>query len=232
MNRIGIIGAMESEVSCLKNEMEQVTVTTRASMEFYEGTLRGKNVVVVRSGIGKVNAGICAQILVDLFKVEGIINTGIAGSLNTDIQIGDIVLSTEVVQHDVDATVFGCEKGHLPQMETGIFEADAHLRELAEQACKEVNPDIQVFKGRIASGDQFICERDVKDRIRDTFGAFAVEMEGAAVGQAAWLNKTPFLIIRAISDNADDSTGMEYSTFEKLAAEHSVRLTEKLIESL
>ena len=112
------------------------------------------------------------------------------------------------------------------------FPADDRLRQIAAEACREVNPEIQVFQGRIASGDQFICDRAVKNDIRDTFGAYAVEMEGAAIGQAAWLNKVPFLIIRAISDNADDSTGMEYNTFERLAAEHSVRLTEKIMENL
>ena len=232
MNCIGIIGAMETEVARLKEMMEDVTVVTKASMEFYQGTLKGKKAVVVRSGIGKVNAGICAQILADVFQVDALINTGIAGSLNNDINIGDIVLSTDVVQHDVDAGVFGYKKGEIPQMGQLSFPADAKLRQLAADACREVNPEIQVFQGRIASGDQFICDRAVKNDIRDTFGAYAVEMEGAAIGQAAWLTQVPFLIIRAISDNADDSTGMEYNTFERLAAEHSVRLTEKIMETL
>ena len=185
----------------------------------------GKKVVVVRSGIGKVNAGICAQILADVFSVDAIINTGIAGSLNKNINIGDIVLSTDVVQHDMDATGFGYRKGQIPQMPVFFFNADDNLRRLAAEVCKEVNPDIQVFEGRIASGDQFVCNRDVKNRIVSEFSAYATEMEGAAIGQAAYLNEIPFLVVRAISDKADGSAQMDYSEFEKAAVDHSVRLT-------
>ena len=194
-------------------------------MDFYEGILAGKKVVVVRSGICKVNAGICAQILADVFSVDAIINTGIAGSLNKNINIGDIVLSTDVVQHDMDATGFGYRKGQIPQMPVFFFNADDNLRRLAAEVCKEVNPDIQVFEGRIASGDQFVCDQDVKNRIVSEFSAYATEMEGAAIGQAAYLNEIPFLVVRAISDKADGSAQMDYSEFEKAAVDHSVRLT-------
>ena len=225
MKTIGIIGAMEVEVAILKEKMEDVRIIKKASMDFYEGTLAGKKVVVVRSGIGKVNAGICAQILADVFSVDAIINTGIAGSLNKDINIGDIVLSTDVVQHDMDATGFGYRKGQIPQMPVFFFNADDNLRRLAAEVCKEVNPDIQVFEGRIASGDQFVCDQDVKNRIVSEFSAYATEMEGAAIGQAAYLNEIPFLVVRAISDKADGSAQMDYSEFEKAAVDHSVRLT-------
>lgn len=189
MKTIGIIGAMEVEVAILKEKMEDVRIIKKASMDFYEGILAGKKVVVVRSGIGKVNAGICAQILADVFSVDAIINTGIAGSLNKNINIGDIVLSTDVVQHDMDATGFGYRKGQIPQMPVFFFNADDNLRRLAAEVCKEVNPDIQVFEGRIASGDQFVCDQDVKNRIVSEFSAYATEMEGAAIGQAAYLNE-------------------------------------------
>ena len=225
MKSIGIIGAMEEEVAILKEKMEDVRIIKKASMDFYEGILAGKKVVVVRSGIGKVNAGICAQILADVFSVDAIINTGIAGSLNKNINIGDIVLSTDVVQHDMDATGFGYRKGQIPQMPVFFFNADDNLRRLAAEVCKEVNPDIQVFKGRIASGDQFVCDQDVKNRIVSEFSAYATEMEGAAIGQAAYLNEIPFLVVRAISDKADGSAQMDYSEFEKAAVDHSVRLT-------
>ena len=225
MKTIGIIGAMEVEVAILKEKMEDVRIIKKASMDFYEGILAGKKVVVVRSGIGKVNAGICAQILADVFSVDAIINTGIAGSLNKNINIGDIVLSTDVVQHDMDATGFGYSKGHIPQMPVFFFNADDNLRRLAAEVCKEVNPDIQVFEGRIASGDQFVCDQDVKNRIVSEFSAYATEMEGAAIGQAAYLNEIPFLVVRAISDKADGSAQMDYSEFEKAAVDHSVRLT-------
>mgnify|MGYP000060881052 FL=1 len=225
MKTIGIIGAMEVEVAILKEKMEDVRIIKKASMDFYEGILAGKKVVVVRSGIGKVNAGICAQILADVFSVDAIINTGIAGSLNKNINIGDIVLSTDVVQHDMDATGFGYRKGQIPQMPVFFFNADDNLRRLAAEVCKEVNPDIQVFEGRIASGDQFVCDQDVKNRIVSAFSAYATEMEGAAIGQAAYLNEIPFLVVRAISDKADGSAQMDYSEFEKAAVDHSVRLT-------
>ena len=225
MKCIGIIGAMEQEVAKIKEKMQDVTITSRARMDFYEGTLEGKKVVVVRSGIGKVNAGMCTQILADIFGVEAVINTGIAGSLNNDVNIGDIVLSTDVVQHDMDATGFGYRKGQIPQMPVFFFNADDNLRRLAAEVCKEVNPDIQVFEGRIASGDQFVCDQDVKNRIVSEFSAYATEMEGAAIGQAAYLNEIPFLVVRAISDKADGSAQMDYSEFEKAAVDHSVRLT-------
>lgn len=225
MKTIGIIGAMEVEVAILKEKMEDVRIIKKASMDFYEGILAGKKVVVVRSGIGKVNAGICAQILADVFSVDAIINTGIAGSLNKNINVGDIVLSTDVVQHDMDATGFGYRKGQIPQMPVFFFNADDNLRRLAAEVCKEVNPDIQVFEGRIASGDQFVCDQDVKNRIVSEFSAYATEMEGAAIGQAAYLNEIPFLVVRAISDKADGSAQMDYSEFEKAAVDHSVRLT-------
>ena len=225
MKTIGIIGAMEVEVAILKEKMEDVRIIKKASMDFYEGILAGKKVVVVRSGIGKVNAGICAQILADVFSVDAIINTGIAGSLNKNINIGDIVLSTDVVQHDMDATGFGYRKGQIPQMPVFFFNADDNLRRLAAEVCKEVHPDIQVFEGRIASGDQFVCDQKVKDNIVSEFSAYATEMEGAAIGQAAYLNEIPFLVVRAISDKADGSAQMDYSEFEKAAVDHSVRLT-------
>lgn len=232
MKSIGIIGAMEEEVAILKEKMEDVRIIKKASMDFYEGTLAGRKAVVVRSGIGKVNAGICAQILADVFSVEAIINTGIAGSLNKDINIGDIVLSTDVVQHDMDATGFGYRKGQIPQMPVFYFAADEKLRQSAAEVCREVNPDIQVFEGRIASGDQFVCDQGVKDGIVSEFAAYATEMEGAAIGQAAYLNEIPFLVIRAISDKADGSAQMDYSEFEKKAIEHSVKLTLNMLARL
>ncbi len=202
----------------------------QSGMDFYEGVLEGKKVVVVQSGIGKVNAGMCTQILADLFQVEAVINTGIAGSLNNDINIGDIVLSTDVLHHDMDATGFGYPKGQIPQMKEFSFQADECLRKIAHDVCEEVNPEIRVFEGRIASGDQFVCDQGVKDNIVKEFSAYAVEMEGAAIGQAAALNGIPFLIIRAISDKADNSANMDYPAFEKLAIEHSVRLTQGMLK--
>lgn len=232
MRRIGIIGAMADEVAGLKELMQDVEITRKASMEFYAGTLEGKKVVVVQSGIGKVNAAVCTQILVDDFQAEVVMNTGIAGSLNNDINIGDIVVSTDLVHHDVEATAFGYKKGQVPGMEYFSFQSDDALRGLAVKACREVNPDIQVFEGRIASGDQFVADQGVKDFIVNEFGAYAVEMEGAAIAQAAMLNHVPFLVIRAISDKADGSAHVDYPAFEKLAIEHSVKLTRRILREI
>ena len=232
MNKIGIIGAMDEEIDGLKERMSGVQVTRRAEMDFYSGTLEGKQVIVVRSGIGKVNAGVCTQILADLFEAEAIFNTGIAGGLNPAVHVGDIVLSTDLVQHDMDAVGFGYPKGQIPRMETFSFEASKELRNLAREVCREVNPDIQVFEGRIVSGDQFISSKEVKERLVREFEGFATEMEGAAIAQAAYLNHLPFLVIRAISDNADDSAAVVYEEFEKQAILHSLRLVRGMLRRL
>ena len=229
---LGIIGAMEVEVKELREMMENPQAQTVAGMTFYQGTIKGKEVVVVRSGIGKVNAGICSQILVDRYNVEGIINTGIAGSLKNEINIGDIVLATVAVQHDVDATGFGYPLGEIPQMGIKEFPADEKLRALAEECSKKANPDIQVFCGRVASGDQFISSKEKKNWISANFDAYCTEMEGAAIAQAAYLNNIPYLVVRAISDKADDSANMDYSGFEAKAVENSVRLMAAMLEAM
>ena len=229
MKKIGIIGAMELEVETLKSKMEVKSTTKKAQMEFFEGTLNGVEAVIVRSGIGKVNAGMCTQILVDLFGVTHIINTGIAGSLDAAIDIGDIVVSTEVLQHDVDASGFGYPLGQIPQLDTLAFKADEKMAALAKEVCEKVNKEIKVFSGLIVSGDQFIADKAKKQYIKDNFDGLCTEMEGAAIGQAAYLNEIPFVILRAISDKADDSAEMDYPTFERQAAEHCAKLVEEFI---
>lgn len=221
---LGIIGAMDVEVAEVKKAMEDVTVETIAAMDFYRGTLKGKEAVVVRSGIGKVNAAICTQILADHYHVTAVINTGIAGSLKNEINIGDVVLSTDTVHHDMDATGFGYPVGQIPQMKEFSFQADEKLRKLAEECCRKVNPKVGIFTGRIVSGDQFISDKVKKQWIAETFGGYCTEMEGAAIAQTACLNHIPFLIIRGISDKADDSANMDYSEFEEKAVRHSVNL--------
>ncbi len=233
MNKIGIIGAMEIEVETLKSHMQITNTLERASMTFLEGSLQGIPTVIVRSGIGKVNAGICVQILADIFQATHIINTGVAGSLNAAIDIGDIVVSTDTLYHDVDATGFGYPLGEIPQLGTLTFTADAEMIARARTSCETVNPDIKVFEGRIVSGDQFISDPQVKDTILANFpGSCCTEMEGAAIAHASWLNHIPFVIIRAISDKADDSAHMDYPAFEKAAAEHSARLVEHMVQHL
>ena len=232
MNTIGIIGAMEEEVAILKEKMSEVTVLEKAGMEFFKGILGGQQGVIVRSCIGKVNVGICTQILADVFQVNAVINTGIAGSLKVEINIGDIVLSTDTMQHDVDAREFGYEIGQVPRMDTRTFPADDRLRETALQVCRKVNPEIQVFEGRVASGDQFVADKETKEKIIANTQAYCTEMEGAAIGQAAYLNGIPYLVIRAISDKADDSAHMDYPAFEKEAIRHTVNLVENMMKAL
>lgn len=229
---LGIIGAMDEEVAKIKDQMEAIEVMSRASMEFFKGTVNGHPVVVVRSGIGKVNAAMCTQILADTYHVDAIINTGIAGSLNADINIGDIVLSTDTLEHDMDAVAFGYPLGQIPRMDTLSFEADAELRAVAKKVCEQVNPDVTVFEGRVVSGDQFISDKEKKQWLVKNFAGYCTEMEGAAIAHAAYLNGIPFLIIRAISDKADDSASVDYPTFEAKAIEHSVRLLLELCKQL
>ena len=232
MKCIGVIGAMEIEVEALKKNMDIEEIIDVASMQFCKGTYGDVQVVIVRSGIGKVNAGMCTQILVDRFHADMVINTGIAGSLQAMIDIGDIVVSTDALQHDMDATGFGYPLGVIPQMNTSVFTADEDLRQLAVTTCQRVNPDIHVYEGRVVSGDQFISDQERKNVILEEFQGYCTEMEGAAIAQAAYLNHIPFVIIRAISDKADGSATMDYSEFEAKAVEHVVKLMDGMLRSL
>lgn len=232
MSKTGIIGAMELEVEELKAHMQVSRIVDKASMRFHEGTLNGAEVVIVRCGVGKVNAAMCVQILADLFQVTHIINTGVAGSLNAALDIGDILISQDAVHHDVDAVIWGYQPGEVPQLGIREFPADERLGSLAKAACEKVNPDIHAIHGRVAGGDQFISDRKEKERLIHTFSADCAEMEGAAIAQASYLNQLPFVIIRAISDKADDSAEMDYPIFEKAAARHSARLVEAMLPEI
>ena len=183
----------------------------------------------MKCSVGKVNAAACAQILISVFEVDRIINTGVAGSLDADIDIGDIVVSTEAVQHDMDVTVLGFARGEIPYSNQSVFPADEEMRKSAVQAVKETAPDIHVFEGRVCSGDQFIASREQKEFLISEFGGLCCEMEGAAIAQVCCMNGTPFVIIRAISDKADDSEEMSYVEFEKAAAERCAAVTRYMI---
>ena len=232
MKKIGIIGAMDLEVDALKAKLTDVTVTTKARMDFYEGVLNGAKVVVVRCGIGKINAALCVQILVDRFDMTHVINTGVAGSLNAELDIGDILISRDAVHHDVDAQIVGYAPGEVPQLGVREFQADETMAQLAVETCREVNPDIHVKMGRVVSGDQFISDAAVKERLIRVFQGDCTEMEGASIAQGAYLNGLPFLIVRAISDKADGSAEMDYPTFEREAALHSAKLVEALVAKI
>lgn len=228
--KIGIIGAMEVEVELLKEAMEVKNVYKKASMKFYEGKIGETDVVVVKSGIAKVNAAICVQILSDIFSVSHVINTGAAGSLDARINIGDFVLSTDACYHDVDATIFGYKKGEVPQLGVQAFPADKELSEKAKKAIKASNPNLGIFEGRVCSGDQFISSQEVKDTIKNELNGMCTEMEGAGIAHACYLNNIPFIIIRAISDKADGSDIVNYEDFEKKAAHDCATLVLEMIK--
>lgn len=230
--KIGIIGAMDAEVKSLK-EAAKITKTTKiAEMEFCEGTLKDKDVVIVKCGMGKVNAGICAHTLINDFNCTAIINTGVAGSLDNQIDIGDIVVSTDAVQHDYDVEAIGFKKGEIPYTGQYAFPADEALRAAAVKAVRESADDIRVFEGRVCSGDQFISKKEQKEKIISDFGGMCCEMEGAAIAQACYLNNKPFVIIRAISDKTDETEIVEYKVFEAKAAERCAKIVKSMVASL
>lgn len=226
---IGIIGAMEEEVAQLKEKMGGVQVSERAGMSFFCGSLSGRDVCVVRSGVGKVNAALCAQILIDDFGVTAIINTGIAGSLDARIDIGDIVISTDAIQYDVHAEVWGYAPGQIPRMPTTAFPASDKLCGLAEEVCREILPEIGCHRGRVLTGDSFVSDDAVKAKIMELYGGSCVEMEGAAIAQAAHVNGVPWVVLRAISDKADHSATVDYPQFEAQAIRHSVMLLQEML---
>lgn len=230
--KIGIIGAMEVEVAYLKEVMTITNTKTIALQEYCEGKIGDMDVVVVECGIGKVRAGMCVQVLVDIFHVTHILNTGVAGSLNHVINVGDVVVSTDAIFHDVNANNFGYELGEVPSVGRVSFEADPMLRTLAKEAVLKAAKEVQVFEGRITTGDQFICDSEKKQWIRDTFHGECCEMEGAAIGEASYLNQIPFVIIRAISDKADEETHITYEEFEAKAALHCAKIVEYMISHM
>lgn len=231
MTKLGIIGAMEEEVETLLGLMENKQETEKAGSRFYNGTLEGLPVTVVQCGVGKVNAALCTQILCDCFGVTHLVNTGIAGSLCADLDIGDLVVSQDAMYHDVDAVAFGYPMGKVPGMDVTAFPADDTLIGYAFAAAEAVNPGHTKI-GRVASGDQFVASKAVKERIIDLTRGLCTEMEGAAIAQTAYRNNIPFVILRAISDKADDSAEMDYPTFERIAAHRCAAVTQALAKHL
>ena len=227
--KVGIIGAMEEEVATLKGGLTDPKTTTVAGMEFCEGKMEGKSVVVVQCGMGKVNAGICATTLINQFGCTKVINTGVAGSLDNQINIGDIVVSVDACQHDFTVESIGFAKGEIPYTGLSAFPADETMRKEAVAAAQAAAPDVRVFEGRVCSGDQFVSSRAQKETIKANFGGMCCEMEGGAVAQACYLNGTPFVIIRAISDKADESEEISFELFKKSAAEHCASVVRHII---
>ena len=229
---IGIIGAMDEEIDPLLEAAQVRSRRVVAGMEYCEGTLEGKPVVMVKCGMGKVNAGICANTLVNDFNCTKVINTGAAGSLDNRIGIGDVVVSVDAVQHDFDVSAIGFKRGEIPFTGLYAFPADEAMRKAAVEAVREAAPEVGVFEGRVCSGDQFISTSEQKDRITSNFGGMCSEMEGAAIAHACHLNGTPFVIIRAISDKADGSQAMEFDAFKAVAGARSARVVRRMVQRL
>ena len=229
--KLGIIGAMSVEVEALKAKMENITVGVHAQSEYFEGLLEGTPVVVVQCGVGKVNAALCAQVLVSVYGVTHLVNTGIAGSLCAELDIGDLVVSQDAMYHDFDCNAFGYPYGKVPGMDVVAFPACRNMIEKAFAAAEAVNPGHTKI-GRVASGDQFVCFQELKDRIIERTGALCTEMEGAAIAHTAYRNGVPFVVLRAISDKADGSAEMDYPTFEAMAAHRCAQVTMNLARAL
>ena len=229
--KLGIIGAMAVEVETLKTNMENLKATEKGGMTFYEGTLETLPVVVVVCGVGKVNAALCVQVLCDCFGVTHVVNTGVAGSLCAELDIGDFVISKDAMYHDFDSTAMNYPIGQVPGLPVHRFLADALLTELAYAAAQQVYAG-HARIGTVASGDQFVSDKAKKQQIIANTNGLCTEMEGAAIAHAAWKNGVPFVVIRAISDKADDSAQMDYPTFEAIAAKRCAAVTQQMAREL
>ena len=225
---IGIIGAMAVEVDAIKAIVKDIKTTTISNIEFIQGTINKKEVVIARCGIGKVFAGICAEIMILKFKPEYILNVGVAGALSENLDVASIAISQSLVQHDMDTSPLGDPLGMISGINVINIEADKNIVKKVEEAVKEVGLKYEI--GVIASGDQFVSSKERKDWIKKQFNAIACEMEGAAIAQVAYVNQVPFCVIRAISDKADGSSGVDFFEFTKIAVKNSVEVINKLIK--
>ena len=226
---IGIIAAMVPEIEAVKAAMTDKVTKTVSGIDFVSGKLYGKDAVVAKCGIGKVFAAVCAQTMILTYSPDYIINIGVGGTLTERLTIGDIAVSSSVVQHDMDTSPLGDPVGLVSGINIVHFPADIVAVEFISAAANSLG--INNVQGTIASGDQFIASREKKNYIKNNFGAIACEMEGAAVGHACYINGTPFAVLRAISDSADDSSNMDYGEFVLLAAERSFKVISEFIKN-
>lgn len=222
---IGIIGAVLEEAEAIRNEMKNISEKTIYGIHFYEGEINEQKVVFVQSGIGKVNAAITATLLIDKFDVSRVIFSGVAGSLHESVNVGDVVIGTEIIQYDVDAIEFGYPKGQIPQMATLGFKSDEELINKA----KNINTKINLSYGKIITGDQFVSGKDKKISLGNEFQALCVDMESGSVAQVCYRLGVPFLIVRSISDSVSDASGIEYHEFVKKAAKNSVEIIQNIL---
>ena len=229
---IGIIGAMHEEVIELKEMIINLKEERILDLIFFKGTIEGKEIVLVEGGIGKVNSSVCTTLLIDRFKVKQLIFTGVAGGTNPNIEVGDIVISNELIEHDFDCTAFGMKPGEIPRMDTSIFKADKRLVKIAEKSAAMLFSKENIYTGRIVSGDEFVADPKKINWLRDTFNSECTEMEGASVAHVCHLFKIPFVVIRSISDKANDEAKTDFCEFVKLAAKNSKKLIVEMLKKL
>lgn len=220
--RIGIIGALELEVEGLKSLMDECKINTISGVDFYSGKINGTDTVVATAGVGKVNAAVCAQTMILTYSPDAVINIGVAGGLSKELKIGDIAIADAVAEHDMDTTVCGDPLGFISGINTVMMECDKETADLLEKAVVTVG-GVNVQRGVIVSGDQFISTNEQRIKIIDNFDAIAAEMEGASIGHVCTMNKVPFGVLRAISDGANDSSVVDFPTFAKTAAQMTIK---------
>ncbi|MCE5221742.1 MAG: 5'-methylthioadenosine/adenosylhomocysteine nucleosidase [Clostridium sp.] len=228
---IGIIAAMAEELEILLKDLKLEEKKEKANIIFHKGKLYGKDVVAVVCGIGKVNSAICTQILASEYNVDKVINVGVAGGIGKEIFPGDIVIAENLVQHDMDTTAFGDKMGQIPRLDTFDFKCDEEMVALAKKACMEIS-ELNSFTGRIASGDQFVANIEKIQWLDKEFGAISCEMEGASIAQVCYLNSIPFVVIRSISDNANNGAHMDYQKFIPVAVKNSTRILKQMLEMM
>lgn len=230
---LGIICAMAIEVEGILSLMENKEEVKKAGATFTRGTIFGKDVVVTECGIGKVNAAITAQVMIDLFSPTALINSGVGGALSEKLKVGDIVISVDAVQHDYDTTALGDEKGLIcfAKEQRVDIPANEELREKLLTASESLE-NTNVLAGRIATGDKFISDTAARLEIGREFNALACEMEGCAVGQTCYRNSVPFAILRCISDDLTNSTSMDYESFKSFAAAKTTAVLSRFIKDM
>lgn len=228
MERVGIIGAMDEEIALLLKHMEDVKSEKFAGVVFVSGKLQGRSVVVCKSGVGKVNAAVTTQLLVDRFEVTAVIFTGVAGAVNPQLEIGDIVISSSCQQHDMDVSPLGFARGVIPYQEVSDFPAAPELIRLAQKACENLKLERGVLVGKVLSGDQFVADPERVQLLHDTMQGACVEMEGAAVAQVCYMNGLPYVVLRSMSDKADGSAHVNFAEFTVLASNRSFALVNEM----
>ena len=226
-----IIAAMSEELEILLKDMQLDSSTTKAGMTFNKGKLWSNEVIAVVCGIGKVNAAVCTQILVSEFNVDKVINVGVAGGIGKDIYPGDVVIATNLVEHDMDTTAFGDPHGQVPRMDTFDFKCDSSLIESANSACKKVG-GFNAFTGRIVSGDVFVADVEKIKWLEKEFNALSCEMEGASIAHVCYLNNIPVVVIRSISDNANNGAHMDFEKFTPIAVKNSTSILKEMLLSM